>query len=258
MKKILTLIISFGVLSAVYGQEKEVAKIENPNQLKVNLLTLATGKIAVEYERMLTNRLSAGVAFALKPKGGLPFKSTIMDKLDGDDELLNLISGFKSSTTSITPELRFYTSKRGSARGFYLAPYVKYAKFDFSAPYVYEVEDAGSYRTEEIALDGDLKTFSAGLSLGFNFKLSKNFYLDWRLFGPGYGTAKGSVAGKMALDADEQDGLRQALDDLKLDLADLPVKINMEHSVNNEGAEITITKSPWANIRSGLSIVYKF
>lgn len=258
-------LIVFYVLMFCYvnAQQKQGGTIDNPNAIKFNVLSLATGKFAFEYERFLTSRISAGISMALRPKSGLPFQSQITKSFDEEDEILSLISGFKSSTTSFTPEVRFYTSSRGEGRGFYLAPYVKYTKFGFNAPYMFDVEAdvAGETvysREEEIPLNGELKTFTAGLSLGVNFKLSKSVYLDWRFFGPGYGTAKGSVSGKMTLDSDEQYGLKEALSGLKADVEDLPIKIKMDYSVNGEGAEIKINKSPWANIRSGLSIAYRF
>ncbi|WP_159637610.1 DUF3575 domain-containing protein [Sphingobacterium composti Ten et al. 2007 non Yoo et al. 2007] len=263
MKKLFLLLFSVFVYCHVNAQQRQLEAFEKLNAVKFNLLTLATGKFAFEYERFLTPKISAGISLALRPKSSLPFESQITKSFDEEDEILSLISGFKSSTTSFTPEVRFYTSNRGEGRGFYLAPYVKYTKFGFEAPYMFDVEAevAGETvydRKEEIPLNGDLKTFTAGLSLGVNFKLSKSVYLDWRFFGPGYGTSKGSVSGKMSLNADEQDGLKEALSELKTDMEDLPVKIKMDYNVTGEGADIKVNNSPWANIRSGLSIGYRF
>ena len=262
-KSYLTIVLAVMSVGNMCAQEQPKSTIENPNALKLNVISLATGKVSAEYERFLTNRISAGIAVTLKGKSGIPFKSSVTDLLEDEDQLVSLISGFKSSTTSFTPEVRFYTSGRGVGRGFYVAPYVKYAKFDFTAPYQFDVEiDAAGQtvydRKEEIPLKGDLTSVTAGLSLGVNFKLAKKVYLDWRFFGPGYGTAKGGFAGQMALNSDEQDGLKEGLSELKTNLEDLPVKIKMDYTVNGEGADITINKSPWANIRSGLSIAYRF
>ena len=62
----------------------------------------------------------------------------------------------------------------------------------------------------------------------------------------------------MALDSDEQASLRESLDELKVDLEDLPVGIKIESEVRPDGADINVLRSPWAGIRTGLSIGYRF
>lgn len=235
---------------------------EGQNIVKFNVLPLLGGKLAFEYERLLTDRISVGAALSLRPKKGIPFGSTVKDIVD-DEELNDLIDNFKSSNFSITPEARFYVSKRGPFRGFYVAPYVKYASYNATLPFDFDVDidDANTdiySRTETIPLNGSIQSFTAGLSLGTHFKLSKNIYLDWRIIGPGYGSAKGKVSGKMALDSDEQASLRESLDELKVDLEDLPVGIKIESEVRPDGADINVLRSPWAGIRTGLSIGYRF
>lgn len=264
MKNILLVfVIAFSFLGLKAQESTKIATTsENPNFIKLNLLSLVGGKISVEYERVLGKRLAAAVGVNLRPESGLPFKSSIMDVVD-DSEINSLLDGMKSSSTAFTPEIKFYLSKKGYGQGFYLAPYVKYAKFNYSAPYTYDVsiEHQGQMvydREETISLKGDLTTVTAGISAGVNFKLTNNVFLDWRIIGPGYGTSKGSLAGKMALNADEQAGLRDQLDDLKESLNDLPVKFEMDYMVHENGADVTLNKSPWANIRTGLSIAYKF
>jgi hypothetical protein len=264
MKNILLLLIVAFSYFEIKAQEITQTKsaLENPNLIKLNLLPIVGGKISVEYERVLSMRFAAAVAVSLRPESGLPFKSRIMDLVD-DTEINVLLDGIKTSSTAIIPEIKFYLNKKGFGQGFYLAPYLKYAKFNYSAPYTYDVsiEHQGQLlydREETIGLKGDLSTFTAGISAGINFKLTDNIFLDWRIISPGYGTSKGSLAGKMSLNADEQAGLNNQLGDLKESLNDLPVKFKMDYSVHENGADITLNKSPWANIRSGLSIAYKF
>ena len=257
----IALIISILGVNAQESVETENT-LEQPNFVKLNLLTLLGGKISVEYERVLSKKFAVGVALNLRPESELPFKSRIMDIVD-DSEVNSLLDGMKSSSTAIVPEFKYYLSKKGYGQGFYLAPYVKYAKFNYSAPYTYDVsiEYQGQMvydREETISLKGDLTTVTAGISAGINFRLKDNIFLDWRIIGPGYGMSKGNLAGKMALNADEQAGLRDQLGDLKESLNDLPLKFKMDYNVHANGADITLNKSPWGNIRSGLSIAYKF
>ncbi|WP_140937444.1 DUF3575 domain-containing protein [Sphingobacterium lumbrici] len=246
------------VLSNSQAQTIPSTENESLNMVKFNAMSLFGGKFSFEYERMLTNRIAAAAAISIRPNKGLPFRSTIKNFAD-DEELNQLIDEFSSSNFSITPEVRFYTSKRGPFRGFYIAPYVKYASYGASLPLDFDIEETGIYsRTETIPLKGDLTSFTAGVSCGVNFKLSRNIHLDWRIMGPGYGSAKGSVSGKMALDADEQSALRESLADLKTDMEDLPLSVKIDYDVNADGANIKVLRSPWAGIRSGLSIAYRF
>jgi len=230
--------------------------------VKFNMLTLVGGKFAFEYERLITDRITVGATLNLRPNKGIPFGSTVKNLVD-DEDMNVLIDNFKSSNFSITPEARFYTSKRGPFRGFYIAPYVKYASYGASLPFDFDVdidyEENDIYnRTETIPLDGSIRAFTAGVSFGVNFKLSRNIHLDWRILGPGYGSSKGNISGKMALNADEQYALEESLEDLKADLEDLPAGIKIDYDVRSDGADIKILRSPWAGIRTGLSIAYRF
>lgn len=248
--------------STLCAQNSGSDKAENVNMVKFNTLTLLGGKFSFEYERLLAKRISVGTAVSFRPNKGIPFGSTVKDLID-DEEFDKLVDDFSSSNFSITPEVRFYTSTRGPFRGFYVAPYLKYASygasvpFDFDVDVDYEEEDIYS-RSETIPLKGTIRSFTAGLSFGVNFKLAKSVYLDWRILGPGYGTAKGDVSGRMALDAEEQAELRESLADLKTDMEDLPLGIKIDYDVHADGADVKIQRSPWATIRSGLSISYRF
>lgn len=263
--KLLTLLLIALVAAPFTGKSQTESPVEptGKNMVKFNVLPLLGGKFAFEYERAITDRISAGAAISLRPEKKLPFQSTVQDLVD-DEDLNKLINEFKSANFSITPEVRFYLSKRGLFRGFYMAPYVKYASYKASLPFDFDVtvEDSGTEfysRTETIPLEGTINSFTGGFSMGFNFKLSRQVHLDWRLIGPGYGSGKGKVSGKMALNTEEQQALREGMEDLKVDMSDLPLGgIKMEYNIHDNGADINIKRSPWAGIRTGLSIGYRF
>lgn len=262
--RLLTAILLLAVCApfATRAQSLSPTEDDRRNMFKFNMLTLVGGKFAFEYERLLTDRITVGATLNLRPNKGIPFASTVKDIVD-DEDMNVLIDNFKSSNFSITPEARFYTSKRGPFRGFYIAPYVKYARYGASLPFDFDVDIEAQNteiysREETIPLDGSIQAFTAGVSFGVNFKLSRNIHLDWRIFGPGYGSSKGNISGKMTLDADEQQALEESLEDLKVDLEDLPVGIKIDYDVRSDGADIKILRSPWAGIRSGLSIAYRF
>lgn len=259
---LLTFCALAGSLSVVQAQTDTLEVDNRRNLVKLNALTLVAGKFSVEYERLLTNRIAAGAAISIRPNGSIPFRSTVKNIVD-DEDINILIDDLRSSSFSITPEVRFYMAKRGAFRGFYLAPYFKYASYGTSLPYDFEVvvaqDGAILYsRDETIPLSGNVRSFTGGVSFGANFKLSRDFYLDWRVLGPGYGLARGNISGRMALSPLEQDELRHSLEELKRDLADLPLTIEIEHEVHENGADIRVQRSPWAAIRSGLSLSYRF
>ncbi|ERJ57484.1 DUF3575 domain-containing protein [Sphingobacterium paucimobilis] len=259
--KSLLVISSIFVLSAKTGVFAQQSDNEPKNMVKLNVLPLISGKFAFEYERMIKERITVGGTVSFRPSKGLPFLSTIRDVVDNDD-LNEFLDGFKSGNFSITPEARFYTSKRGPFRGFYVAPYLKYANYSLKAPLNYDLElSAGGQTLKEsgsIPVKGNLNAYTAGFSIGFNFRLMDNLHLDWRLIGPGYGFAKGTLSGQKKLSADEQQQVRQELDDIKDALSDLPVSVKMNYEVHGEGVDVKVSNSPWAGIRSGLSIGYRF
>ena len=253
--------LTFGVVGHVHAQSSSYVK-ENPNQIKFNVMTLAGSKVSLEYERLLAKHVAIGVAVSMRPEANLPLRSSIADIID-DDRLTPLIEGFRGSNFSVTPELRFYTSSKGDMRGFYIAPFVKYTAHEVLVPYHfdYEVKYYGRtvYDREEIInLEGNTKSYTAGVSFGVNFKLSKHLMLDWRIVGPGYGFMDGQLVGKAQLADYEQDGLRAELADLSKSLEDMPMGIDVDYSVNGEGVTFDVNKSPWATVRTGLSLSYKF
>lgn len=270
MKNVLIFIACLLIAVPAQTQEMETVNSDsiysesplNPNLIKFNVLTSLGGKFSFEYERIINKKFSAGLAISFRPEKHLPFKSTIMDWV-GDEEINSFLDDIKISSTAIIPEIRYYISKQGNGHGFYIAPYLKFSKLKYSMPYTYDVsiEYNGQLiydREETIRLNGDMSTFTVGLSAGINFKLSKNLFLDWRILGPGLGTTKGNVGGQLSLNEDEQRGLREELDAFNESLADFPGSFKIDYTVNSEGADILLKKSPWASLRTGLSLAYRF
>jgi len=75
--------------------------------------------------------------------------------------------------------------------------------------------------------------------------------MDFRILGPHYGGASGTISGKMDLSPQEQQYLREELENLQNDIVDI------ETTVDAQGASLK-AKSPWGGIRAGLSIGYRF
>lgn len=243
------LCLIFCSAGAVNAQAQSTAA-EGKNLVKWNFAAIALKNYSFQYERAIAKKISVAVGLRFAPKSGVPFPSKVEELID-DEDTWNSIKDFKTGNFAITPEVRFYMGQ-GVFRGFYIAPFVRYSKFSAEVPYTFDVEVAGTTRTETMPLSGDVTALTGGLLFGAQWKLSKLVYLDWWILGPNYGTSSGDISGKKNLSSDEQDALRTSLEDLE----DLPL-VKTKSTVNGEGAKVDFD-GPWAGLRAGLSIGFRF
>ncbi len=258
MKKIL-LPVAFGlIISTAYSQTPELKEAEKKsdgkNLIKFNITSPILKNYSFQYERAVAKKISVGLGYRFMPKSGLPLKSTL-EKLIDDEETIDQIRNFKTSNYAITPEVRFYFGK-GVYRGFYVAPYARIANFKAELPafsYTFQSTTNGQTtpKTENIRLSGDLKTFTGGLMLGAQWKLSKLVYLDWWILGGQYGNENGGIKGSKTLSSEEQQALRDQLEEL-----DIP-NVDTEVTVDGSGAKVDMA-GPWAGLRGGLNIGIRF
>jgi hypothetical protein len=222
------------------------AQIQKKNFVKINLTSIALKNYSLQYERVLNKKISALVAFRTMPSTTLPFKDQILKAVDdGDATTKNTIENFHLSNIAITPEIRFYLGK-GNGHGFYIAPFYRYAKYKTNAlPFDYE----GASTSGTINLSGTLTSNTGGLLFGAQWFIGKHVLLDWWIFGPHYGNGKGNFEGVSSkpLTQEEQDDLRETLNDIDIPLTDKTV------TVTANGASFQLS-GPWAGIRGGLSI----
>ena len=258
MKKILTYLLSgvlaFSVFSLKAQDKKETPKnfmTGGKNLIKINLTAIPLNNYSFQYERAIGRKTAAVLGVRFMPEGGIPLKSQIKNLID-DENLSRQLDNFQTGNYAITPEIRFYMGKEGF-RGFYIAPFARYATYTASIPFEYEYDHPVNGTVKEvIPLKGELSTLTGGLLLGSQFKLSKLVYLDWWILGPQYGTSNGNIKGTKNLSADEQEALRGELQSLE----ELPlVKVTSE--VNNSGAQVDFT-GPWAGVRAGISLGFRF
>jgi len=231
------------------------------NAVKANLLPLLGGTFAVEYERALTQRLTLGAMFSTRPEKALPFMSTIKSVVvDDDPDLEDILDKTTLGATSFAVEGRFYTGKKGAFRGFYLAPYFKVAKYALGMPISAEYDEPslGIHEEAEIMFKGNLNATTVGLGFGLQYTIGNRVTVDWRIIGPGYGKGKGTISGRhnRDLSADLQEEFRKEIEDL-LGEEDVPfIKIkDVEVGAREVGFR---TDSPWAGIRTGLSVGFRF
>lgn len=222
------------------------------NILKVNLTSPVLKNYSLQYERVLNKRLSVAVSGRLMPASTLPFRNLIKNQLtEVDDENVNrVVDQVQFSNYAITPELRWYVGKKGYGRGFYIAPYYRFASYKVLGNDITVEEDGETYSAD---VSGNVTAHTGGLLLGAQWLLSKSIGLDLWLLGPSFGRGNGSIVGKSTtpLDADEQAELKSQLEKI-----DIPYT-RETYQVDATGGRIDLT-GPWAGIRAGLLLTFSF
>ncbi len=247
MKKI-TLIILICFTSCTLWAQNDDSTIHviKKNIIKVNLFSFAIKNVAVQYERVVSKKVSIALGVNYMPDGSIPLQSTF-EGLTDDPDTKAQIKNITLGSYSFTPELRWYLGKKGAPQGFYLAPYMRMSSYNISLPFMY---DDGT-TTKQIPLSGSVNTVTGGLLMGAQWKLGKAVKLDWWIIGPNYGSSNGKIDGKTPLTASEQSALRTELDQL-----DIPLT-KITYTVDNNGATVNF-KGPWAGVRSGLCLGFAF
>src|SRR5690606_31972725 len=249
-------ILFVGLFLPGYAQQNDLPQSsKNPladyelNIVKINVLALPLRNFSLQYERMVSPKISLALGVSIIPRGRFPLLGSFESYIN-DDETFTQLEDARVGRTAITLESRFYLGKKGGLQGFYIAPYLRYSTYglqmdDFA--YTITVETAsGTYEeTRDIALSGRANGFTGGVLLGAQWRVSPRLYLDWWILGAAYGTANGNLDGVAALNPLEQEGLRRSLNDL-----DVPM-VRTTVYVDENGGRLDL-KGPWAGIRSGL------
>jgi hypothetical protein len=257
MKKItLLVLISWILITPSLAQEENPTKESyDKNLLKINLTGLFLKNYGFQYERMLGRKTSIALGFRTQPKGELPLLGFLENRID-DPETFSELRNIGYGNTAITPEIRFYFGKKGGPSGFYIAPYARYSKsqvrlqeFEFS--YEETVNGQIFEETRTIELTGDVTGITGGLMFGAQWKLGKAVYLDWWIIGGSFGNSTGLIKAATTLDQNEQEGLREELNNLDIPILDYTVR------VDGNGAKMDFD-GPFASLRGGLSLGIKF
>jgi hypothetical protein len=251
MKKLFFLLAVLISAASVNAQDKDSIErkstsIDSGNSLlKVNLLSLPIRNFSLAYEYKIGRKVTAGLGVRVMPKGGLPMRSSISNLID-DPDADRQLDNFKTGNVAFTPEIRFYMGKQ-AMRGFYLAPFARISSYTAEMPFEFDVNNT----TQIMPLSGKLNTFTGGLLLGAQWKLGGKVYLDWWMLGPQYGSSDGTLDGKRALNLQEQQELRNQLQDIEIPFAETTT------TVDANGARLDI-KGPWAGLRAGLCLGIRF
>lgn len=227
---------------------------QNQTFLKTNLLGIAINNYSFQIERTLSKKISLALSYRIMPNGSIPFKSKIIDAVGTEDpDTQETIENMKIGNYAITPEIRFYLSKNGYGKGFYIAPFYRYAQYEITEMLFKFIDITNPNSDQSINLSGKVTSNTGGVLFGTQWFIGKNLSIDWWILGAHYGNANGSFDGKSsrALNSIEQNELRQQLEDIDIPLTDKTVEVNAN------GASLKID-GPWAGLRTGLSIGYRF
>lgn len=254
MKKIflsaLLLVCGFQAIQAqndtTIASSKSNDGIPHKNMVELNLFALPIRNFSVNYQHQITRKTTVGVTARLMPDGLLPFEKSIRGSIQ-DSTAKSQLDQFKVGNFAVMPEIRFYLGHKGAFHGFYVALFASIAHYNASLPYNY----TDSNVSKTIQLSGNVNSISGGFMLGAQWNLGKVVYLDLHLIGPNFGSASGSISGQTTLSSSEQSALKSSLDGLNLPI------VKTSSTVNANGAKLSFS-GPWAGIRSGLCLGFRF
>ncbi len=256
LQVICVLILCIAATPTVYGQSSGTGD-EGKNLLKFKATALLLNNYAFQYERMVSPKISVSLSARFMPKGGVPMLGSFESIID-DPRTFNDLEKLKIGGSSFTPEVRFYLGNNEGPRGFYVAPYLSYTTYnatfeDFEFTVEETVQGQTYTETERIDLNGNIRGISGGVLLGIQWKLTDLLYLDWWFLGASYGGSSGDMEARTdrTLDAEWQRALKERVDELSIPL------VNIESTVHQNGLDAKI-KGPWAGVKSGLSLAFRF
>ena len=275
MKKLLSFFLALAVSAPLLAQKEKFnpstgALLDGKTIIKANLTSPFLNGYAFSAERILTKGLSLQVGVAKRNDSKLPFSESIEKELAGhkDFSVNNLTIG----SFAVTPELRWYTGGN-YGKGFYLMAYYRYQKYTMQGlegKTELSTTTAGVSTKENvnIASSGDLTTKSFGAGFGVQWFLGKkkNIVLDWNILGAHYGKGtlnlSGTFTSKKELSKEQLDELEKFVsDNLKevQKLQDTQVKgVNVEVNAKDKKISVKDMSTPWAWLRTSLSIGIRF
>lgn len=185
MRKILLVLLALGFALNTNAQKSGDGDVKK-NIVKLNLGGLIFRTGSFQYERVLGKKISLAMGVRITPKLGVPsgLKSQLSTGM-GSDQLYTL-DHTKFGGYALTPEFRFYPGKKGAAKGFYLAPYFRYASYGLTIPLVY-TDTTGKGNSYNYNLKGKASYISGGLMIGAQWIAKGGFTFDWWIGGGGFG-----------------------------------------------------------------------
>jgi hypothetical protein len=226
------------------------------NVIKMNLSQIALRNFSFQYERALHENLSVacGLSFLLVR----PFPGAF-SKDDPSGE------GLRSPTYkgwAITPEFRYYpggdVEEKPAPHGFYVAAYLRYAKYQLTSEYYEKFSDGTTY-----GYDYNLtyKGANLGLMIGSQWIIGKHFSIDWWILGAGYGKARFSmeaVGHGINMDASDQAEVKASVEG-EFDDSAIVFGQKVEVTTTSNSVMATVKGLPMISLRGfGLCLGFAF
>ena len=249
MKKLLILFFLLPLFT-----QAQISLVGGKNIIKTNLTSYALNNYNITYERSVFKKCSFSIGFRYMPKTSLPIQSDI-EKAIGNKDIK--VQDFQMGNTAITPEFRIYFGL-GKMKGFYIAPYARYASFDLHTPILY-VDPSDASKRKEVLFDGTITSFSGGVLIGVQKQIFKKFVLDIWIIGGHYGTSNGTLNGDFSKNPlptqADIDNLNDKINDIKVNSG----PFTFTGKVNSSTSATISSTGPWAGVRAlGLSFGLRF
>jgi len=229
------------------------------NFVKLSLTSLAVLNLSLQYERVLSRSISGAISFSYLPETNIPtyladqmitqIENNSEDGIDAESE--DIIRNLLISSYTITPEVRFYLGKKRYSTGFYISVFYRYGSYSVSnlpIPYTNDLDEDITIDTE-----GDIKSHTGGVLLGYQWALGKHMCLDWQMFGPHFGVSSGDFLGVPSSPL-------SAVDQADIEEEFLKVESSLiEQTVDASANEVKMLfDGPWGGLRFAVTFGVKF
>ncbi len=205
------LILSF---QALHSQTAERAQEVRKNTVRVNITNLAFFGIKsylFGYERTIGDHQSFSIN-----AGRLILPGLSLIDANQSNSLVQLQKNSKESGYNFSLDYRFYLKKENkyvSPRGVYIGPYISHSGFNRENTWTL---NTSSFQGDVIT-DFNLKIFTVGGELGYQFILWKRFAIDLILIGPGISSYSLKAQINTTLSPDDEAELFQRINDALAD-----------------------------------------
>lgn len=224
------------------------------NMIKMNVSALVIKTFSVQFERAINPKTTVAANAHFMPYGNLPFKNTVAKAASMDYVNFN---NFKAGNAGLNIELRYYVGSKGAFNGFYIGPYIGYNHYKVSLPINYtSVLNEGEVSKTDV-FKGNINTYTWGLQIGSQFKLSKSLYLDWWIAGVSSGKSDGmlTTGRNQSYSKADQASLGNKLNQLK---SDVPFGSVQAYKVTDNSATVNMNGS-WVGVKGfGINLGYRF
>ena len=224
-------------------QTQEPTPIKRKTVIKYMPVNYFFESTSFEIERMINAKNSVTFGF------GIPTNRSVNGKYSTKTPE---IKEDKFGTMHLRAAYRHYTGKKSLPSGFYIEPYLKYQKVDYSAKGDFTDTDNITY---EAAISAKFNTVNVGFQMGVQWLLFKRVSLDWYFLGIEGGMLSGDIKSEVT---------NTNIDDMKTEvdnfIADLPAFLSnkLKATQTSQGVDVNAKSVPLPWLRTGLSIGIAF